>query len=339
MPTRRWVGPVSEWAASVIFMLQFSTNLVPVSDRFDAWQWNAQRICGDCRFRFPRNLPFHGSIEARKMGHLQLTRFSSSPLSFEKTPLDTAISGNISYVVITQLLGTQSYRQGNVVTVLKPHDTTVINSAFPWSSDSPEECARLYLRVPAWLMQEQLRASRLPLVRRIDGEIGLGVALFRLATSLYEQAPVLQAEQEASGLEAFFHILSACLGCASPEAPGQARDLAARIESFISAHLDDPALGPAEIAADAHISVRHLHRLFAKNGRTVSDWIRERRLQACRGDLSDPRMCHQSITDIAFAWGFSDSAHFSRSFRKSFGVSPREFRSIGRSRPTRMMPH
>src|SRR5438270_494322 len=180
-------------------MLQFSTDLIPASDRFDAWQWNAQKICGDCRFEFPRNSSFRGSIWTRTVGQLQLTQFKSSPLSFQKTPLDTALSGNICYVVITQLHGTQSYRQGNLSTVLKPHDTTVINSALPWSSDSPEHCARLYLRVPAWLMQERLQASRLPLVRRVDGEIGLGVALYRLATSLYDQALPLQGDEEASG--------------------------------------------------------------------------------------------------------------------------------------------
>ena len=316
--------------ADAISMLQFSTDLVPVSDRFDAWQWNAQKICGDCRFHFPRNSSFSGSIRARNVGELRLTQFSSTPLSFEKRPLDTA--GNSCFIVITQLQGTQSYRQGNVATVLKPRDTTLISSALPWSSDSPEDCARLYLRVPAWLMQDRLQSTRIPMAQRINGQFGLGVALFRLATSLYDQALVPNSTEEASGLEAFFQILSACLGCTSPEFLGQTRDLAMRIESFIKAHLADPALGPSEIAADVQISVRHLHRLFANKGRTVSDWIRECRLKACREDLRDPRLYNQSITNIAFSWGFSDSAHFSRSFRKSFGVSPREFRSTGRSR-------
>src|SRR5262249_38130535 len=313
-------------------MLQFSTDLVPVSDRFDAWQWNAQKICGECRFHFPRNSSFHGSIRARTVGHLQLTQFSSSPLSFQKMPLETAMSGNGAYIVITQRRGTQSYRQGSAVTVLKPHDTTMISSAVPWSSDSPEDCARLYLRVPAWLMQERLGSSRPPLVRRIGGEIGAGVALYGLATSLYDQALAPDAEQEGAGVDAFFQILARCLGCAAPGSLAPPSGLVSRSDSFIKAQLGDPALGPAEIAADARISLRHLHRLFARNGKTVSEWIRECRLRACREDLRDPRMCHQSITDIAFSWGFSDSAHFSHSFKKSFGVSPRQFRSIGLAR-------
>jgi len=77
----------------------------------------------------------------------------------------------------------------------------------------------------------------------------------------------------------------------------------------------------------AGMSVRHLHRLFAHRRCTVGDWIRERRLERCRRDLADPRFRERTITDIAFYWGFSESAHFSRSFKKQFGVSPRAFRS------------
>jgi AraC-like DNA-binding protein len=36
---------------------------------------------------------------------------------------------------------------------------------------------------------------------------------------------------------------------------------------------------------------------------------------------------NKTITEIAFSWGFSDSAHFSRSFRKQFGICPRVFRA------------
>jgi len=34
----------------------------------------------------------------------------------------------------------------------------------------------------------------------------------------------------------------------------------------------------------------------------------------------------KSIARIAYGWGFSDMAHFSRCFRRAFGASPREYR-------------
>ena len=100
-----------------------------------------------------------------------------------------------------------------------------------------------------------------------------------------------------------------------------------RVENFIEMHLQEPSLSPALIAAAAGISVRHLHRIFAAEGCTVTEWIRERRLERCRTDLADLRLRERSITDIAFLWGFSDSAHFSHCFRQQFGVSPRQLRA------------
>ncbi len=88
----------------------FSTERLPASDRIDAWQWNAEQICGDCRIQLPRNR-FHGSIEKRHVGDLPLTRFSSSPLSFGKRPVDTVSSENRSCIVITQVAGVRRYMQ------------------------------------------------------------------------------------------------------------------------------------------------------------------------------------------------------------------------------------
>jgi AraC-like DNA-binding protein len=103
--------------------------------------------------------------------------------------------------------------------------------------------------------------------------------------------------------------------------------LFARIDHFIESHLAEPTLNPAEIASAVGVSVRHLHRLFVAKGCTVAEWVRERRLKHCRTDLSDPRFGEKNITEIAFYWGFSDSAHFSRCFKKEFGICPRVFRS------------
>lgn len=303
----------------------FTTDLLPASDRIDAWQWNAQQICGDCRIQLPRS-SFHGAIEVRHVGGLPLTRFSSSPLSFWKWPSETASTDNRSCIVITQLAGNRRYMQNGSSVVLSPGDTTLIDSGRPWSSSCGTSCARLYLRVPLWMMENRLRLRQIPITRRICGNKGVGSILSRLSQSLYEEAERFQEEESAAALDAYFRILSACIGSPA-RAEQDAPPLRSRIQKFIDAHLPDPGLRPAEIAAAADISIRHLHRLFSNSGGTLGDAIRERRLEQCRDDLTNPGLSRKTITEIAFAWGFSDSAHFSRSFRKQFGVCPRVFRA------------
>jgi AraC family transcriptional regulator, positive regulator of tynA and feaB len=303
----------------------FTTDLLPASDRIDAWQWNAQKICGDCRILLPKS-SFHGAIEIRHVGGLRLTRFSSSPLSFWKWPTETVNPDNRFCIVITQLAGARRYVQNGNSVLLSAGDTTLIDSGRPWSSSCGTDCGRLYLRVPRWMMENRLRLREIPIAQRIPGSGGMGTILFRLFQSLYEEAERLKEDEGAAALDAYFQILAACIGRAESHEQ-RCAELRPRIHRFIDDHLSDPALGPTEIAAAADISVRHLHRLFSDGSSTVGDCIRARRLECCRNDLANPRLRSKTITEIAFSWGFSDSAHFSRCFRRQFGICPRIFRA------------
>lgn len=103
-------------------------------------------------------------------------------------------------------------------------------------------------------------------------------------------------------------------------------DLLNRIFSFIEENYMDSDLTPDKIAQGNGISTRYLHSLFQESGTTVLKWVWEQRLKAARNDLLDPGQHKARISEIAFRRGFNDSAHFSRSFRNRFGISPTELR-------------
>jgi AraC-like DNA-binding protein len=309
----------------------FSTQLIPASDRLDAWRSHASLICGNSRFKFPRQYAFRGMIDRRAVGMLQLTQFSSTPVSFAKYPTVNSNAGDRGCIIITQLQGVREYNQNGNTVLLHSGDSTLIDAGQPWSSTCSDQCSRLYLRLPRWLVQEKLQVTELPVARRISGQAGLGATLFRLGTSLYREAVVLSLEEGVAAIEAYLHILSACIGIRDQPQVAHTPELSNWIESFIDQNLSNAALTPSEIASAAGISVRHLHRLFLRKGLTVTEWIRRKRLENCRSELADPRLLDRNITDIAFSWGFSDSAHFSHCFKRQFGLSPREFRATSRS--------
>jgi acetamidase/formamidase/AraC-like DNA-binding protein len=99
-----------------------------------------------------------------------------------------------------------------------------------------------------------------------------------------------------------------------------------RIYEAIERKLGDPDITPARIAQMEGISERYLQKLFETTGDSFTHYLRERRLQRCWADLANPAEAHRSVSDIAFGCGFSDAAHFSRSFRDRFGLSPTAFR-------------
>jgi AraC-like DNA-binding protein len=85
-------------------------------------------------------------------------------------------------------------------------------------------------------------------------------------------------------------------------------------------------LSPALIAAAHQISVRYLHHLFRQEEQTVGEFIRNRRLERCRADLSDPRLRDRSVVEVGSRWGFTDAATFSRTFKEATGTAPGEYR-------------
>jgi AraC-like DNA-binding protein len=91
-----------------------------------------------------------------------------------------------------------------------------------------------------------------------------------------------------------------------------------RIEHFILEHLRDPDLSVNAIAQALHLSVRYVHKLFV--GQPVMQWAMAQRLRACQRELATRGA--RSICDVAYAWGFNSPAHFSRLFKKHFGVCP-----------------
>ncbi|TDC83871.1 helix-turn-helix domain-containing protein [Actinomadura sp. 7K507] len=110
----------------------------------------------------------------------------------------------------------------------------------------------------------------------------------------------------------------------SPEASD--RVLLRRVHTFVEQNLGDAERTPAAVAAAHHVSLRQLHRLFASQDTTVAAWIRHRRLERCRRDLTDPALLDRSVSTVAARWGLADPAHFSRLFRRAYGLPPAEYR-------------
>ncbi|MGV9251130.1 helix-turn-helix transcriptional regulator [Streptomyces sp. NPDC003697] len=148
----------------------------------------------------------------------------------------------------------------------------------------------------------------------------LGTAAVNLATAFLDsQTALLQDGRTEAGPAEPLPV------CPHPAPP--ATDLLLRgIKTYIEHHLHDFDLSLTSIAAANHISLRYLHRLFQRDGRTVGAFLRERRLEHCRADLSDPAKAQRSVCEIARRWGFRDPAVFNRTFKSVYGVTPGAYR-------------
>lgn len=97
-----------------------------------------------------------------------------------------------------------------------------------------------------------------------------------------------------------------------------------RVLDHIDAHLAQP-LSLADLAAVAHFSAWHFHRVFqAMTGETLADRVRRRRLEVAAGRLLF--LPPEPVLAIALDVGFGSAAVFTRAFSAHFGVTPTAWR-------------
>jgi AraC-like DNA-binding protein len=103
-----------------------------------------------------------------------------------------------------------------------------------------------------------------------------------------------------------------------------------RLRQAVESQMPDPGLSLRRLADSEGVTPRYVQKLFGAKGETFSGYLRTRRLERCRQDLTSPQHATRSIPDIYSRWGFKGATQFSRAFCKRFGASPRQVRRQAR---------
>lgn len=100
--------------------------------------------------------------------------------------------------------------------------------------------------------------------------------------------------------------------------------LMGKVMKTINEHLTDPALNVEMLAANVGMSRVHMHRKLKElTNQSARDFIRNIRLKQAATLLREKNL---SISEVAYATGFSNLSHFSNSFREFYGISPTEYK-------------
>ena len=111
---------------------------------------------------------------------------------------------------------------------------------------------------------------------------------------------------------------------ANPNSTRQKRErLVYKILDYINEHYAEP-LTLEKISAEFYISKSNLSHTFKKEtGLSPMQYMMQRRIGEAQSLLVETST---AIQDIEYQLGFSDSAHFSKMFKKYVGVTPNEYR-------------
>jgi len=309
---------------------------LPSGQRFEYWKHVLTHTFVPLEVSTPSgDADFRGRLRGCELGSLRFIEVSAEAHTARRTARLVKAAPAGCYKIGLQLRGSSVLIQDGREATLTPGDFTFYDTDRPYTlafSDPHRMIVLLFPRDMLGLPQSRLAgltATRLP------GEPGgmatlIGPFLAQVADMLDEvdsRGPWAGVRLADNVLDLLATVLTERLDCAPPDPDTAHRALMLQITAFIEEHLGDAGLSPAQVAAAHHISLRQLHKLFHSRGTTVAGWIRQRRLERCGHDLRDPRCAARPVAAVGARWGYPDPAHFSRLFKASYGMSPRDYRA------------
>jgi AraC-like DNA-binding protein len=314
---------------------RYDTSHVIESERFAFWQDTVGALFPLADVRRVGSSPFFGSISRRDLGILAIAEIRSGAQRVNRSHRHVGRYAEDVFELNFQIEGRGLVSQDGREAVTTAGQFVLYDSTRPYEMWFDGPFKQLTVKLPLSLLNDRLWiAQRLTAVNFIWNG-GPGRLVFAFMRTLGNLGSANDAETivrlQEQGLDLLTIALRDADAAKREVASSPARQIMLkRVQRFILANLSDPALS-AQVMADANrISVRTLYGLFAADAQTPAKWVKAARLEACRRNLEDPLQARRSITDIAFASGFNDAAHFSRLFRSKYGVSPRSWSAANR---------
>jgi len=271
--------------------------------------------------------PAAGMVATTAFGTGRLWTILSPPLRMSYDPSLVAPQQAQVFSLMLQLTGATVTRQESQSVQMRAGEMCVVDSRLPFEMEVDGQRSEfMVLQMPRHAVLSRHPQLEHYTARPFDADES-GTTLVRTVfASLLESAWTMEEHQRTSILAALIQLLGA-LQIEPEKRSSRSRWRIARALAYIDSELADPGLSARRIAEAQGISRRRLDEIMIEmTGASLTSQIWLRRLEQAASDLLDERFSGSTVTQIAFAAGFEDAAHFSRAFKRRYRCTPREWR-------------
>lgn len=270
-------------------------------------------------------------LDSVRFGPLTVHSLWSSAMTSTRTARRLREESPPSTSLIVQCTGSGTVIQESREAAVGTGDLVVASSTQPSVIISGHHSRCLVVQIPAPLLAVPEATLLGAVARRVSPEVPIAGVLGRFVRDL-ATLPTLEAV-EAEDLarptvELVRALIATVLGDKNRPRESLQSTLQALLTDYISAHWHERDLTVSRLAAAHHLSPRHVYRLLSAQGISLGDWLRERRLEACRDELARPGAATDSIASVGRRWGFLDATNFGRAFKAAYGLTPLEWRLL-----------
>lgn len=230
-------------------------------------------------------------------------------------------------LIVLHLDGRGALHNAEHTQPLKPGDFVIHPTGVGFKLSYESHFRQMWIRMPNIALKKRLLSANPFRSSLISGESAFDRVLSTLLCSVSEELHQIEDEELCASETAVTDFIAITLNHRQNYSTSASKITTLhRICQYIEPRLGDRNLNLDQVARDQRISPRYLQKLFESADENFTGYIRSRRLERCRAELSQVQDDPIPISDIFSRWGFTDAAHFSRIFRDKYGMSPRDYR-------------
>lgn len=308
-----------------------STVDVPSANREEFW---CDAICQeyvklDCNVTAADS--FTGAVKGGvALSALKFSEVIADPQDVKRDKSSIALATEEDFLISFQLSQEGFVRQGGREAHLKQGCFALYDSTEPYTLSFNKPFHQLIIQMPKAVLRQHLLEPERYTAVSIDGQQGIGAVLSNFILSLAQELNTVPSISEdlcdsLLNMIAMAYSSSVRMGPINDNSIVQ-DNLRKKVLRFIENNLSEADLNNQKIANSQGISLRYLQKLFEGQDNSLHQLVMEKRLQKARSIIMGGNAAKLSIEQIAYRCGFSNYAHFSRSFKKYFGHPPSELR-------------
>ena len=307
----------------------FSTQNLHPRDRLSYWLDVTCKmvVVHDSRPDCPTS--FNAKLETESLADVQLLRvtISRNKIAHNKQHISRSLDDDLLFC--RALTGQYTVEQDGREVTIQPGGFMMLEKRLPYAVKFPSQQSKVLIaKVPRRELENRIGQVADFVGRSYGGPEGVNGLTSSFLETVAQYADSFENNQDMVRNQLLDLLAISLLHDADrvPRLSSSKTLLRLRLREAMAARLSHPHVTVGEIAAAAGVSVRHANALLADRSQSISDMFQAMRLNRCKQTLEDPLQAHRSITEIAYAWGFSDVTHFGRRFKKMYGLLPSEFR-------------
>lgn len=296
-----------------------------IDNNINIWTKHIRQVCGDFETRFDsQNSLFIGEVKSFLVGETEIAFIQSNANLIERKPeIPDRIKDRYCFLIL-QYSGKMLIKYRDDTLFLSEGDIILL--------DSEEHIAMypqgLFSHISVHLSREKLFKKDITphhFGKLMSSNMSAHLLKNMLKTISKDNVEIWSSTEDGNAFEdALIALIKPTIHYKNVKAVDS---LKIKAERFILENLSQTNLSPKLVADHLGVSLRHLYRLFNFDHQSVNKYIQMQRLDKIKFELKDTKNKNTSITEICLKWGFGDSAHFSKLFKRIFGVSPSKFRS------------